>query len=75
MYADSDAAGGWTALKPGSGQAVEPCVHALLQLGVGLRSNLAAAKQLMEQDLLGSSRFAVVRDDFDRNQVSEHVRL
>jgi hypothetical protein len=39
------------------------------QLGVGLRSNVAAARQLMDQDLLGTSRFAVVRDDFDRNQV------
>jgi hypothetical protein len=39
------------------------------QLGIGLRSNAAACAQLMEQDLLGTRRFAVVRDDFDQAQV------
>lgn len=39
-----------------------------VQLGIGLRSNAAAAAQLMEENLLGTARFAVVRDDFDQNQ-------
>ena len=41
----------------------------LALLGVGLRSNVEAAKQLMEKDLLGTRRFAVVRDDFEKHQV------
>jgi hypothetical protein len=40
-----------------------------LQLGIGLRSNFAACQQLMDGDLLGTRRFAVVRDDFDQAQV------
>jgi hypothetical protein len=50
------------------------CFHFLycvgLQLGIGLRSNAAAAQQLMDRDLLGTHRFAVVRDDFDQAQVA-----
>lgn len=38
-----------------------PAGEDLALLGVGLRSNYEAAKQLMDQDLLGTSRFAVVR--------------
>ena len=30
---------------------------------------MEAAQQLMDQDLLGSRRFAVVRDDFEQHQV------
>lgn len=41
----------------------------LALVGVGLRSNVEACQQLMEQDLLGTRRFGVVRDDFDRDQV------
>ena len=36
---------------------------------VPARSNLEACHQLMQKDLLGTRRFAVVRDDFDKNQV------
>lgn len=41
----------------------------LALLGVGLRSNVEAAQQLMERDLLGTDRLAVVRDDFEQSQV------
>lgn len=41
----------------------------LALVGVGLRSNVEACQQLMEQDLLGTTRLGVVRDDFDRHQV------
>jgi len=34
-------------------------------LGIGLRSNLEAAKYLMDNDLLGTSRFAIVEDTND----------
>ncbi|KAF5833023.1 hypothetical protein DUNSADRAFT_10768 [Dunaliella salina] len=50
-----------------------PLGQDLALLGVGLRSNPAAARQLMDQDLLGSKRFAVVRDEFDRNQDRMHL--
>ena len=46
-----------------------PCGQDLAMLGIGLRSNMEACQQLMDKDLLGTNRFAVVRDDFDRNQV------
>ena len=46
-----------------------PCGTDLAMLGIGLRSNMEACQQLMDKDLLGTARFAVVRDDFDRNQV------
>ena len=38
-------------------------------VGVGLRSNMIAVQQLMDEDLFGSRRVAVVRDDFEQNQV------
>lgn len=38
--------------------------------GVGLRSNYQAVMQLMEEDLIGARRVAVVRDDFEQNQVA-----
>lgn len=38
--------------------------------GVGLRSNYEAVTQLMEEDLFGARRVAVVRDDFEQNQVT-----
>ena len=46
-----------------------PVGQELALQGVGLRSNYEAAKQLMERDLLGTRRFAVVRDDFEQHQV------
>ena len=40
-----------------------PCGDDLALLGIGLRSNYEAAHQLMQRDLLGTTRFAVVRVD------------
>ena len=46
-----------------------PAGQDLALLGVGLRSNMEAAQQLMDKDLLGARRFAVVKDDFEQHQV------
>lgn len=46
-----------------------PMGQDLALVGVGLRSNVEACQQLLEQDLLGTRRLGVVRDDFDRHQV------
>ena len=50
-----------------------PAGEHLALVGVGLRTNYAAAKQLMEKDLLGCRRLAVVRDDFDQSQDRMHL--
>ncbi|KAI8474870.1 MAG: hypothetical protein J3K34DRAFT_517740 [Monoraphidium minutum] len=50
-----------------------PCGQDLAMVGIGLRSNLEACEQLMQKDLLGTRRFAVVRDDFDKNQDRMHL--
>lgn len=50
-----------------------PAGDDLALLGVGLRSNYAAAKQLMEKNLLGTTRFAVVRDDHEQHQDRMHL--
>ncbi|KAK2079528.1 hypothetical protein QBZ16_001922 [Prototheca wickerhamii] len=50
-----------------------PAGRDLALLGVGLRSNVAAAQQLMDADLLGTRRFAVVRDDFEQHQDRMHL--
>eukprot|EP01024_Parvocaulis_polyphysoides_P038241 TRINITY_DN34286_c0_g1_i2.p1 TRINITY_DN34286_c0_g1~~TRINITY_DN34286_c0_g1_i2.p1 ORF type:complete len:491 (-),score=62.11 TRINITY_DN34286_c0_g1_i2:386-1645(-) len=50
-----------------------PAGFDLAFLGVGLRSNMEAAHQLMSKNLLGTSRFAVVKDDFDRHQDRMHL--
>eukprot|EP01023_Acetabularia_acetabulum_P053428 TRINITY_DN5981_c0_g2_i4.p1 TRINITY_DN5981_c0_g2~~TRINITY_DN5981_c0_g2_i4.p1 ORF type:complete len:481 (-),score=67.21 TRINITY_DN5981_c0_g2_i4:315-1757(-) len=42
-------------------------------LGVGLRSNEEAAHQLMSKNLLGTSRFAVVKDQFEQHQDRMHL--
>ena len=47
-----------------------PAGQDLALLGIGLRSNMEAAQQLMDRDLLGARRFAVVKDDFEQHQVS-----
>lgn len=47
-----------------------PMGQDLALVGVGLRSNVEACQQLMDRDLLGTRRLGVVRDDFDRDQVS-----
>lgn len=38
-----------------------------------MRSNIAAVKQLMEQDLFGTRRVAVVKDYFDQSQQRMHL--
>lgn len=48
-----------------------PAGQDLSLLGIGLRSNMEAAQQLMDKDLLGSRRFAVVRDDFEQHQAGQ----
>ncbi|KAL6776838.1 ADI1 [Auxenochlorella protothecoides x Auxenochlorella symbiontica] len=50
-----------------------PAGRDLALLGIGLRSNLAAARQLMDGDLLGTRRLAVVRDDFEQHQDRMHL--
>ncbi|PNW79619.1 hypothetical protein CHLRE_08g360350v5 [Chlamydomonas reinhardtii] len=50
-----------------------PMSRDLAMAGIGLRSNLEACKQLMDDDLLGTRRFAVVRDDFDQHQDRMHL--
>jgi hypothetical protein len=50
-----------------------PLGQDLAMVGIGLRSNLEACQQLMQRDLLGTRRFAVVRDDFDRHQDRMHL--
>ena len=41
----------------------------LALVGIGLRSNIEACQQLMDKDILGCQRFAVVHDMYDQNQV------
>ncbi len=50
-----------------------PAGPGLALLGVGLRSNVEAAEQLMARDLLGTRRLAVVRDDFEQHQDRMHL--
>jgi len=45
----------------------------LALVGIGLRSNVEACHQLMEQDLLGTRRFGVVRDDYEQHQDRMHL--
>lgn len=42
-------------------------------IGVGLRSNEEAVRQLCEQDLLGHRRVAVVKDNFEQHQDRMHL--
>ena len=42
-------------------------------VGVGLRSNFAACRQLMDEDLLGTRRLAVVRDELEQSQDRMHL--
>jgi arginine deiminase len=45
----------------------------LALIGIGLRSNFEACQQLMDGDLLGTRRLAVVRDDFEQHQDRMHL--
>ncbi|GKT22922.1 Arginine deiminase [Aduncisulcus paluster] len=49
------------------------CGPSLAMVGVGLRTNSLGASYLMDNDLLGTDRLAVVRDIFDRNQDRLHL--
>jgi arginine deiminase len=44
---------------------------ALIQIGT--RSNIQGAKYLMDNNLLGTRRFGVVKDEKDRNQQRMHL--
>ncbi|KAK9829371.1 hypothetical protein WJX72_005446 [[Myrmecia] bisecta] len=50
-----------------------PAGKDLCLIGIGLRSNYDACKQLMDTDWLGTERLAIVRDDFDQNQDRMHL--
>ena len=50
-----------------------PASADLAFVGVGLRSNFEAVQQLMKEDLFGTRRVAVVRDDFEQNQVGSEL--
>ena len=50
-----------------------PLSKDLCMLGTGLRTNFAAAKQLMEKDLIGTNRFIVVEDLVDCDQQRMHL--
>lgn len=52
-----------------------PAGKDLCFVGVGLRSNLAACMQLMEQDWFGTDRVAIVNDEFDHHQVPTNSRV
>jgi len=45
----------------------------LAVVGVGLRSNIEAALQLMQEELFGTRRVAVVRDEFEKDQTRMHL--
>lgn len=45
----------------------------LCLMQIGIRSNFAGAKYLMDNDLLGTRRFGVVRDEKDRDQQRMHL--
>lgn len=50
-----------------------PINEHLCLLGVGLRTNVQAAKQLLEKDLFGTDTVALVYDEMDRNQQRMHL--
>lgn len=47
--------------------------HDLSVLGVGMRTNIKAAGYLMENDLIGTNRFALIIDDNDFTQQRMHL--
>ena len=50
-----------------------PLNNNLCLLGIGLRTNLNAAYYLMDNDLLGTDRFAIIIDKYDQNQDRMHL--
>eukprot|EP01084_Bolivina_argentea_P273864 466624_1 len=47
----------------------------LSMLGIGLRANICAAQYLMDNDLIGTDRFAVVVDKNDKQQCRMHLDM
>jgi arginine deiminase len=50
-----------------------PCGLDLAMLGIGLRSNMEAAQYLLDNDLFGTKRVAIVKDYFDQHQQRMHL--
>mmetsp|Transcript_13253 Transcript_13253/g.35640 ORF Transcript_13253/g.35640 Transcript_13253/m.35640 type:complete len:470 (-) Transcript_13253:1644-3053(-) len=50
-----------------------PAGEQLCFIGVGPRSNFEAVQYMMENDLFGTERVAVVRDEFERSQERMHL--
>lgn len=50
-----------------------PVGHSLCMLGLGPRSDWAAAHYLLENDLLGTESVAIVKDQLDRHQDRMHL--
>jgi arginine deiminase len=50
-----------------------PINKTLALCGVGLRTNMSAIFQLMNQDLIGTARFVVVKDEVDLSQQRMHL--
>jgi arginine deiminase len=50
-----------------------PAGKDLALVGIGLRSNFEACRQLMEKDLLGARRLAIVRDEYEQHQVHPYT--
>ena len=49
------------------------CRPDLSMLGVGLRTNIKGANYLMKEDLLGTTKFAIVYDETDLDQQRTHL--
>lgn len=41
-------------------------------IGIGLRSNFIACKQLMDCNWLGTDKVAIVKDLYEKHQVNKH---
>ena len=50
-----------------------PLGQDLSMLGLGLRTTEEAARQLMNNDLLGTRRFVIVEDPYDKNPARAHL--
>jgi arginine deiminase len=50
-----------------------PISKELCLVGVGLRSNIDAVNQLMENDLFGTEKVAVIVDEYDKSQDRMHL--
>lgn len=50
-----------------------PLGYEMAMLGVGLRTNMEAARQLMKNDLIGTQKFVIVEDVHDLNNQRTHL--